>query len=82
MAEIEDEILEAFHKFDADQSGGIDAAELRNALEATGLVVDGEQCEYMMRKYDDDRGATLDINEFAQLVQAIVQMRFSVACIA
>ena len=60
--------LAAFKQFDADESGSIDAQELRLALEATGLSVDGEQVAYMLRKYDDDRGATLDIEEFAALV--------------
>ena len=63
-----EEIAAAFQKFDADNSGSIDSAELRVALEAVGLTVDGEQCEYMLRKYDDDRGATLDLDEFSQLV--------------
>ena len=69
MSLSEAEIVEAFNKFDADGSGDIDAGELRLALEAAGLKVSGEQCEYMLRKYDDDRGASLDLEEFSQLVR-------------
>lgn len=65
----DEQLFEVFERFDADGSGGIDARELRGALEALGLSVgDSEQCEYMLRKYDENRGATLDINEFSQLV--------------
>lgn len=63
------ELLQVFNQFDVDGSGGIDATELRDALAALGLsVMDSEQCEYMLRKYDNDRGATLDLEEFEQLV--------------
>ena len=61
----------AFERFDKDSSGTIDAAELRHALEAAGLHVDGDQVAYMLRKYDDDRGATLDVDEFVDLVQGL-----------
>ena len=71
MSLSEAEIVEAFNKFDADGSGDIDAGELRLALEAAGLKVSGEQCEYMLRKYDDDRGASLDLEEFSQLVSRL-----------
>ena len=66
---IDDATRAAFLKYDTDGSGDIDASELRFALEAAGLQVTGEQCQYMLRKYDDDRGATLDLEEFAQLLQ-------------
>lgn len=72
-AEPVDEDMEAmrrtFAKFDANDSGDIDAHELRAALQDIGLVVDSEQVDFMLRKYDDDRNATLDLEEFVQLVQ-------------
>ena len=67
----------AFEKYDEDGSGTIDAFELRAALEATGLTVDGAQVEYMLRKYDDDRGASLDFDEFAALVNDLRSSRGS-----
>ena len=67
----------AFEQFDADGSGTIDAFELRDALEATGLTVDAAQVEYMLRKYDDDRGASLDFDEFAALVKDLRSTRGS-----
>ena len=66
---IDDDIKAIFNKFDADGSGDIDASELRNALQSAGLIVNDDQTAYMLcLKYDDDRGATLDLHEFAQLV--------------
>lgn len=67
----EEELVAVFSRFDVDNSGGIDASELRAALEYLGLRLDGEQCDYMLRKYDDDRGESLDLNEFAQLVEDV-----------
>ena len=57
-----------FQRFDVDGSGMIEGSELRKALEASGLDVNDDQCAYMMRKYDDDRNATLDIHEFTEMV--------------
>lgn len=58
----------AFHEFDKDGSGDIDGAELRHALEAAGLTVSDAQTAYLLRKYDGDRGKTLDLEEFCGLV--------------
>lgn len=44
MDKVTPAIREAFNKYDRDGSGDIDAAELRDALEAVGLVVDEGQC--------------------------------------
>ena len=69
--QVDETTRAAFQQFDADGSGDIDASELRRALSAVGLTVDEGQVGYMLRKYDDDRGATLDLDEFAQLVEDI-----------
>ena len=68
QGDIDAAVLATFERFDADESGTIDASELAEALRDVGLTVDDGQVGYMLRKYDDDRNATLDINEFAQLV--------------
>ena len=75
-AGIGDDVVIAFQKFDTDASGDIDVEELRYALEAAGLSVDDEQSAFMMRKYDDDRGTSLDIEEFAALVKDLRSSQF------
>ena len=67
--EVEPEVLAAFQRYDVDDSGAVDAHELRAALQELGLTVSGTQVEFMLRKYDDDRNATLQLREFAQLVR-------------
>ncbi len=64
---LDDAAAAAFQRFDVDNSGTIDSGELLLALRAVGLVVEESQVGYMLRKYDDDRNATLDIFEFGQL---------------
>ena len=61
-------VIAAFEAYDTDNSGTIDATKLGGALHDIGLVVDTGQIGYMLRKYDDDRNATLDMLEFGQLV--------------
>ena len=73
IEQIEDsevaQIKAIFHEFDADGSGGIDAGdEILAALTAAGLAVDPGQCDYMMRKYDDDRNGYLCVDEFVEMV--------------
>ena len=78
MAERSDEVddeqvradaIAAFLKFDKDASGDIDVSELHSALKEAGLSVDDEQSAYLLRKYDDDRGQSLDLDEFTCLVK-------------
>ena len=60
----DDAVSAAFEQFDADDSGGIDAHELPAALDKLGLTgISQDKVEYVMRKYDSDRNATLDIEE-------------------
>ena len=61
---IDDGVRAAFEKFDNDSSGDIDAHELPAALDMLGLTdISRDKVEYVMRKYDSDRNATLDIEE-------------------
>ena len=70
---VNPEVWAAFQKFDVDGSGTIDRSELRSALEEAGLTVGEEQASYLLRKYDDDRNADLDVQEFAALVSDLKQ---------
>ena len=71
------DVVAAFNQFDEDGSGDIDSRELRAALEAAGLILDDEQALYMMRKYDDDRGKSLDLEEFSSLVEDLRSQQLS-----
>jgi hypothetical protein len=67
-AALDCSVRSAFERYDRDGSGTLEVSELRQALEAAGLEVDEAQCGYMLRKYDDDRSACLDLEEFTALV--------------
>ena len=47
------------------------SSQIRAALKAVGLSVSDGVVDYMLRKYDDNRGATLDLDEFAALVEDV-----------
>jgi hypothetical protein len=66
---VDQYVRDAFLQFDKDSSGDIDASELNGALDACGLKgIDSSMIEFMLRKYDGDRNATLDIYEFSAMV--------------
>ena len=65
---VDPEIVSAFRQFDADNSGTIDAKELRHALNLLGLNADLKDAAKIMSKYDADRNEALDVHEFARLV--------------
>ena len=57
--------------FDADGSGSIDATELREALIAAGqemVASDPAQLEALMAKYDSDNSASIDEEEFINMI--------------
>ena len=58
----------AFERFDGNQSGDLDATELRGALAELGLEASSAQATAILRKYDDDLSNRLDLEEFKKLV--------------
>ncbi|EGB08158.1 hypothetical protein AURANDRAFT_9215, partial [Aureococcus anophagefferens] len=54
----------AFDKYDADDSGFIDADELHAALMHMGLLVDRGGSDKLLAKYDIDGNGQLDFGEF------------------
>ena len=62
------DVLRVFKQYDADRSGGIDAKELRAALQGLRLVTDGAQAAAVLAKYDADRSGVLELDEFERLV--------------
>ncbi|CAD7951043.1 unnamed protein product [Amoebophrya sp. A120] len=66
--EIE-EIKEAFDLFDTDQSGQIDLKELRNAMQSLGYESKNEAVFTMLQELDRDGSASLDFEEFLDLMR-------------
>jgi hypothetical protein len=74
-------LKDAFAKFDHDQSGNVDFAEFRLAMEHLGLHVEGQglagkgglpaqAMELLFAKYDTDQSGTVSYEEFAAQVLA------------
>ena len=74
-------LKDAFAKFDHDQSGNVDYAEFRLAMEHLGLHVEGQglagkgglpaqAMELLFAKYDTDQSGTVSYEEFAAQVLA------------
>jgi hypothetical protein len=61
--------------FDKDRSGGLDTRELGKALQQLGMEADSKQTIAMLQRFDKDGGGTLDVYEFAELVQAILDFQ-------
>merc|ERR1712159_482603 len=63
-----DEINEAFSLFDADNSGMIDATELKSAMEALGFKPKREEIKKMLADIDKDGNGTIEASEFMELM--------------
>jgi len=63
------EIESAFHTFDTDGSGNIDAFELKLAMRALGMKVSEEEIATIMEEVDVDRSGEIDIDEFLEVVR-------------
>merc|ERR1712072_1054533 len=64
------EIKEAFELFDADNSGMIDATELKGAMEALGFKPKREEIKKMLADIDKDGNGTIEFGEFMELMTA------------
>merc|ERR1712072_556934 len=62
------EIKEAFELFDADNSGMIDATELKSAMEALGFKPKREEIKKMLADIDKDGNGTIEAAEFMELM--------------
>ena len=59
--------------FDRDQSGAIDASELKDAMRALGLYVqDKEQQKKNMEKADKDGSGAIEMAEFLSLMAELI----------
>eukprot|EP00966_Prymnesium_polylepis_P100459 2326709-Prymnesium_polylepis.1 len=65
------EIARAFAAFNADNSGTIEARELRPALQQLGLEASSDETRAILRRYDSTGDARLQLEEFTRLVEDI-----------
>ena len=68
---LTDTVARTFALYDRDDSGGIDVAELRDALAALGLAADSSQAQALLARYDTDRSGTLELDEFRSLIDQL-----------
>ncbi|PQP93121.1 putative calcium-binding protein CML45 [Prunus yedoensis var. nudiflora] len=65
-----EEVKEAFHVFDENKDGFIDAGEINKVLCALGFVGASEvECKRMIRAFDRNGDGQIDFNEFVQLME-------------
>ena len=60
---------QAFVRYDKDQSGAIDADELRDALRKLGIKAGALEESDLFRRYDTDGSGEIELHEFATLVR-------------
>ena len=66
--EQEAEVREAFHLFDADNSGQMEYAELKVAMRALGFAVKKADVLRILEKYDKDQSGAIDYSEFLEIM--------------
>ena len=64
-------VINAFVRFDANNSGKLDHRELRAALRHLGMRVDGREAAEILRSYDDNGDGVLSMDEFTTLVRRL-----------
>merc|ERR1711934_56477 len=63
------EVKEAFDLFDTDNSGAIDAKELKIAMQALGFEPSSDEVAKMVRDIDIDGNATVEFGEFIEMME-------------
>ena len=64
------QLRDAFHLFDTDRSGSIDAKELKEVMRALRIEVREEEVRRMIADVDPDASGTIDFDEFLQMMTA------------
>eukprot|EP00941_MAST-03F_sp_MAST-3F-sp1_P004332 g4332.t1 len=67
----EDEVRKVFNSFDADNSGSIDAEELRSVLEGLGQEPSEEELLLLIEEADEDGSGEIEFEEFIPLVKSL-----------
>eukprot|EP00658_Telonema_sp_P-2_P031003 TRINITY_DN232_c0_g1_i1.p2 TRINITY_DN232_c0_g1~~TRINITY_DN232_c0_g1_i1.p2 ORF type:complete len:161 (+),score=69.06 TRINITY_DN232_c0_g1_i1:197-679(+) len=68
-------LKEAFELFDTDKSGSIDAQELKFCMQALEFTPTDKEINNMMREIDTDNNATVEYQEFVDLMAARMASR-------
>ena len=63
-----EEIKSAFELFDKDNSGSIDANELRDAMKALGIYLKMDQITQLIQRIDKDGSGVVEFDEFMALM--------------
>ena len=71
------DVRDTFLRFDANKSGRLNYAELRNALQALGFDTSHHHSAGILSKYDRDRNGALEIEEFANLCRQLREWQWS-----
>lgn len=69
------EIIKVFTLFDKDNSGNIDASELKDAMRALGIYVTKESLKRLMEKADKDGSGSIEKPEFLSLMAELIDKR-------
>lgn len=67
----------AFTDADSDNSGSIDASELKDTLQKTGINLTDQQVGEVLQKYDADRSGLIDEAEWFSLVADLIDGTFA-----
>uniref|UniRef100_A0A0G4G1J2 EF-hand domain-containing protein n=1 Tax=Chromera velia CCMP2878 TaxID=1169474 RepID=A0A0G4G1J2_9ALVE len=72
-----EELREAFNLFDTDQSGAIDARELKAAMRALGFDVKKEDVRKMMAEIGKDPTAAISFEDFCEIMSGRMADKYS-----
>jgi hypothetical protein len=70
----EADIRQAFHHYDANNSGRLDSKELRPALRALGLNVDNSEAIRVLQDHDENGNGLMEFDEFARMVHTMQEI--------
>lgn len=71
-SELDWQLREVFQLFDLDGSGVIDALELRDAMDALGVVVSQAEVDSIMENVDTSSDGLLQFDEFEQIMRPLM----------
>merc|ERR1711907_226733 len=80
QAEVMEELLAVFNKFDADKSGTLDPEEFRNCLNATeilGRPLDAKEVQTIMMGVDENDDGRIDFNEFVPFCVELLEYYYT-----
>merc|ERR1712150_408149 len=65
----DEQIEEAFHIFDLDGDGFLDAKEINNIMENLGLNLNDQQIDDMIKEADEDKDGKISYAEFSKMMK-------------